>query len=102
MTTPLLAHGISPLLLFSFWGLLLASVIVGLVTLFFECWSRRRRRSQVVGSVFCLLVGVWVAYFAIEDGALLYPTWFTAVSSAPLALGIMTLLIWLCLRPEKG
>lgn len=102
MPAPLLAHGISPVLLFSFWGLLLASVIVGLVTFCFEYRFRRRRRSLLAGSVFCLLVGGWVAYFAIEDGALRDPNWFTAVSSAPLALGIMTLLIWLWLRPEKG
>jgi hypothetical protein len=102
MTTPLLAHGINPVLLFSFWGLLFVSVVVGLVILWSECWSRTRRHAQLVGSVFCLLVGAWVAYFAIEDGALRDPNWFTAVSAAPLVLGIITLLIWMRLKPQKG
>ena len=94
----MLAH-VSPVLVFTFWGVLIASIVGGVSVCAGSFLSRQRRRWLLAGGLISIALGSWLAYVAVQDGALRDWSWFTFVAFAPLLLGVVTLARWSLLRP---
>ncbi len=89
----ILAH-VSPVLIFTFWGLLCASFLAGASACIGAFLSRQRRIWFLLCGLGSLLTGSWVAYVAAQAGAFSSWDWFAFVSVAPLCLGVITIVRW--------
>jgi hypothetical protein len=93
----MLAH-VSPVLIFTFWGVLIVAIVGGISACAGSFFSRRRRHWFLVGGLVSIAAGSWLAYVAVQDGALRDWSWFTFVALAPVLLGVVTLVRWSLLR----
>jgi hypothetical protein len=91
------AH-VSSILIFTFWGLLIASTVAGVSACAGSFFSNCRHRWVLAVSFGSIAVGSWVAYEAVQDGAFRHWGWFTVVAFAPVVLGIAALIRWSLLR----
>ena len=89
----MLAH-VSPVLIFTFWGLLCASLLAGGSACIGAFLSRRRRRWFLLCGVGSFLAGSWIAYVAAHDGAFGSWDWFAFVAVAPLCFGAAAVVRW--------
>ena len=96
-TFDMLAH-VSPFLIFTFWGLLIASTVSSLSACGGSFFSRRRHRWVFAAGLAGIVVGSWVAYEAVQDGAFRHWSWFTGVALAPVVFGVAALVRWSFLR----
>lgn len=81
----ILAH-VSPFLIIGFWVVLFVALVFASVGIALVFSSRRvwAARSATVA----MILGIFVGYFAIGDGALRGPGWFTVVAALPCLLAL--------------
>jgi hypothetical protein len=83
----IIAHGVDPVLIFSFLGAGIVSFVTGLVALF---WRFKLAQRRALFSWISIALGVVFVVVAGEDGAIGGPEGL--LFTIPLALGILSLL----------